>query len=189
MGVQVSLETYRRHPERVSAMILCCGMAENPLKTFHGTTTLESVLPVVRRVVDRAPRVFNRLTRALLPTRIAHAVATHVEVNADLLDTEDLLPYLRGLSCVEPRLFLAMLAEAGRHSASDLLGAIRVPVLVVAGERDGFTPPALSHALADAIPDAELLMVENGSHTAPLERPDLVNEVVLDFLSRRVAAE
>src|SRR5262249_43684194 len=52
MGVQVSLETYHRHPERVRALILCCGMAENPLKTFHGTATLESLLPIVRSVVD-----------------------------------------------------------------------------------------------------------------------------------------
>ena len=110
-------------------------------------------------------------------------------VNAELLDSDDLLPYLRGLSCVQPRLFLAMLAEAGQHSAVDLLPAVRVPVLVVAGDRDGFTPPELSHAVADAIPDAELLMVENGSHTAPLERPDLVDEVVLDFLARCFAAE
>jgi pimeloyl-ACP methyl ester carboxylesterase len=187
MGVQVSLEAYRRHPQRVGALALFCGMAENPLKTFHGTAALENLLPRLRALVDRAPGLFNRLTRVVLPTRLAHTVASRIEVNADLLDKEDLHPYLRGLSHVEPRLFLAMLAEAGQHSAVDMLSSVNVPVLIVAGDRDGFTPPSLSQALADAIPGAEILMVENGSHTAPLERPDLVNEVVLDFLRRRAA--
>src|SRR5262249_41938065 len=45
MGVQVVLETYRRHRDRVSAMILMCGSYGNPLRTFHGRRTLERALP------------------------------------------------------------------------------------------------------------------------------------------------
>jgi pimeloyl-ACP methyl ester carboxylesterase len=96
------------------------------------------------------------------------------------------MPYLRGLSRVEVPFFLSMLAAAGEHSAVDLLPAVEVPVMVVAGERDGFTPPELSRAMAEAIPGAELLVVERGSHTAPLERPELVGTSVTEFLARRV---
>jgi hypothetical protein len=58
--------------------------------------------------------------------------------------------------------------------------------LVIAGDRDGFTPPERSRAIAGAIPDAELLEIPNASHTAPIEHPHLVNFTVRDFLARRV---
>lgn len=183
MGVQVSLETARRHRDRVTALGLFCGAAEHPLRTFRGSAGLERVLPVMRDLVGRAPRLFHRVGRTILPTRLAYAIARQLEVNGLLLEEHDFMPYLRGLSRVDPVLFLDMLAEAGRHSASDLLPELDAPVLVVAGSRDGFTPPELSAAIAAAAPRARLLVVEGGSHTAPLERPDYVNQEVLAFLA------
>lgn len=188
MGVQVALETYRRHPDRVRGLVLLCGSPENPLRTFRGQRGLEVVLPRVRRAVERAPRLINQAARLLLPTRLAFRLAAKVEVNAELLDATDFMPYLRGLSRVEMPLFLSMLAAAGEHSAVDMLTSIAAPVLVVAGERDGFTPPELSRAMAAAIPGADLLEVESGSHTAPLERPDLVGRAVGEFLAHRIDA-
>jgi len=41
--------------------------------------------------------------------------------------------------------------------------------------------------MAQAIPDAELCMVSGGSHTTPLEAPELVDRAVADFLRRRVS--
>jgi pimeloyl-ACP methyl ester carboxylesterase len=186
MGVQVALETYRRHPARVRGLVLLCGSPENPLRTFRGQRSLEVVLPRIRSAVERAPRLINQAARLLLPTRLAFRLAARVEVNAELLQASDFMPYLRGLSRLEMPFFLSMLAAAGEHSASDLLPGIAVPVLVVAGAQDGFTPPELSRAMAAAIPDAELCEIDSGSHTAPLERPDLVGSAVRGFLSRRV---
>lgn len=186
MGVQVCLEAYRRHRSRVRALILVCGAPEHPLRTFRGTPLLENVLPAMRAAVGRAPRFASALTRRLLPTKLSYAIATRLEVNGQLLERDDFMPYLRGMSRVEPSLFLAMLDQAGRHSAADLLPQIQAPVLIVAGRRDGFTPPELSRSMQEAIPDAELLMVDQGSHTAPLERPEYINSAITDFLQRRL---
>jgi pimeloyl-ACP methyl ester carboxylesterase len=186
MGVQVALETYRRHPDRVCGLVLLCGSPENPLRTFRGQRGLEMVLPRVRSAVERAPRLINQAARLLLPTRLAFGLAARVEVNAELLQASDFMPYLRGLSRVEMPFFLSMLAAAGEHSAVDLLPDIAVPTLIVAGERDGFTPPDLSRSMASAIPDADLCVVESGSHTAPLERPEQVGRAVAVFLAERV---
>jgi pimeloyl-ACP methyl ester carboxylesterase len=188
MGVQVSLEAARRHRQRVSALGLFCGAAEHPLRTFKGTAALERALPMVRDLVGRAPRLVGRVSRTLLPTRLAYALARQMEVNGLLLEERDFMPYLHGLSRVDPILFLDMLAEAGRHSATDLLPELAIPVLVVAGSRDGFTPPECSAAMAASVPQATLVMVEGGSHTAPLERPDYVNDAVLAFLSEKITA-
>ena len=186
MGVQVVLETYRRHPDRVRGLVLLCGAPENPLRTFRGSAGAELLLPRIRSAVERAPRLINQAARLLIPTKLAYSLAARLEINAELMQASDFMPYLRGLSRVEVPFFLSMLASAGEHSALDLLPEIRVPCLVVAGEADGFTPPELSQAMADAIPGAELLVVQAGSHTAPLERPELVGRTVREFLSRSV---
>jgi pimeloyl-ACP methyl ester carboxylesterase len=184
MGVQVALEAYRRHRDRVRGLVLVCGAPSHPLSTFRGSSALEEILPRVQRWVQRVPGVVNRVTRALVPTRLAYEIAARLEIRRELVEPDDFMPYLEGLARMDVRLFLAMLAEAGRHSAEDLLAEIAVPVLVVAGARDGFTPPARSRAIAEAIPRARLLVVEHGSHTAPIERPELVGAAVREHLRR-----
>jgi pimeloyl-ACP methyl ester carboxylesterase len=186
MGVQVALETYRRHVERVAGLVLVCGAASHPLRTFRGSAALEEWLPTIQKWIHRVPGVINRVTRAVLPTRLAYEVASRLEIRRELIEPSDFMPYLEGMARVDARLFVAMLSSAGSHSAEDLLPRVMVPTLVVAAGRDGFTPPERSRAIAAAVPHAELLEIPDASHTAPIEHPDLVNLAVRDFLARRI---
>ncbi len=188
MGVQVALETYRRHAARVAGLILICGAPSNPLKTFRGSDALEDLLPVIQRWIHRVPGVINRLTRAMLPTRLAYEIASRLEIRRELVEPADFMPYLEGMARIDARLFVAMLSAAGQHSADELLPSIGVPCLVIAAGRDGFTPPERSRAMAAAIPHAELLEIPNASHTAPIEWPRLVDDTIGDFLKRRIDA-
>jgi len=63
------------------------------------------------------------------------------------------------------------------------LASIRAPTLVCAGEHD-VVRREHTLALAAAIPRARSWIVPGASHSAMLERPDLVNPCVLDFLAR-----
>jgi pimeloyl-ACP methyl ester carboxylesterase len=186
MGVQVALETYRRHPDRVAGLVLVCGASSHPLRTFRGSAVLEDWLPAVQKWIHRVPGVINRVTRAVLPTRLAYEVASRLEIRRELVEPSDFMPYLEGMARIDARLFVAMLSSAGSHSADDLLPDVDVPALVVAGGRDGFTPPERSREIAAAIPHAELLEIPNASHTAPIEHPHLVSFTVSDFLIRRI---
>jgi pimeloyl-ACP methyl ester carboxylesterase len=186
MGVQVALEIYRRHAARVAGLVLLCGAPSHPLRTFRGSAALEDWLPTIQKWIQRVPRVVNRVSRAVLPTRLAYEIASHFEIRRDLVELGDFMPYLEGMARIDVRLFLAMLSAAGRHTAEDLLPQVTVPTLVVAGARDGFTPPERSRAIATAVPSAELLEIRNASHTAPIEHPQLVNTTVRDFLARRI---
>jgi len=186
MGVQVVLEAYRRFGDRAAALVLVCGAPGHLLKTFRGTGSFENLLPTVRKTIARAPRFFNAMSRVLVPTRFAWNVATKLEIDADLLNPIDFMPYLRGLSRVEVDFFLLVLDKATAHSAADVLETISVPTMIIGGEKDGFTPPKLSESMAETVPDAELLMIERGTHTAPLERPGLVSGAIRSFLERRL---
>jgi len=188
MGVQVALETFRRHRDRVAGLVLLCGSYGNPLRTFKGKATLEALLPYVSFAVRHAPDVLLSAWRNLLPSRLAFAVAARVELNAELIQLEDFMPYLEHMARVDPSLFLEMLGHAGRHTAREILPAVDVPTLIVAGERDGFTPRSLSEEMHRLIAGSELLVVEGGSHTAPIERPQLVTDAVARFLAAGGAA-
>ncbi|MGW2371784.1 MULTISPECIES: alpha/beta fold hydrolase [Kitasatospora] len=62
------------------------------------------------------------------------------------------------------------------------LTALEMPVLVLQGDDDGVR---VSHgaAMAAAIPNAQFAVLPGTSHTAPLEKPHLVNRILLDFLA------
>jgi pimeloyl-ACP methyl ester carboxylesterase len=186
MGVQVALETYRRHERRVAGLVLLCGASSHPLRTFRGSAALEHWLPTIQKWIHRVPGVINRVTRAALPTRLAYEIASRLEIRRELIEPADFMPYLEGMARIDARLFVAMLSAAGSHSADDLLPRVMVPTLVVAAGRDGFTPPERARAIASAVPGAEVLEIPNASHTAPIEHPRLVNSTIRDFLARRI---
>ena len=186
MGVQVVLEAHRRAPARVAALLLVCGAPGRLLDTFHDTTVLRTALPWVRAAVDRWPEVARGAFRALVTADVAVEYALAFEVNRALVHREDLAPYFRDLSDVDPTLFVRLLASAAEHDATDHLPAVDVPTLVVAGVRDGFTPMHLSQKMHEAIRGSELLVLPGGTHVAPLEHPELVAERVRAFLERHV---
>lgn len=187
MGVQVCLEVYRRHGARVIGLGLLCGSYGHPLRTFHGRRTLESVLPWVSFLVARTPRLTGTILQRTLPTRFAYEIARRMELNPELSRLDDFMPYLEHLGDLDPTLFLGMLALAGRHSARDLLPEIRVPTMIVAGGLDGFTPAILSQEMHELVRGSTLVRIDDGSHTAPLERPDRVGAAVDDWLAEIAA--
>ncbi|PWJ54331.1 Pimeloyl-ACP methyl ester carboxylesterase [Quadrisphaera granulorum] len=59
------------------------------------------------------------------------------------------------------------------------LAQISAPTVVVTGEDDGGSTPAMTRALAAAVPDARAVVVPNTRHLLPLERPQELLEVLL----------
>ena len=60
--------------------------------------------------------------------------------------------------------------------------AIRVPTLVVCGDQDRITPPALSTSLTRMIPGAHYAPIEGAGHLSNLERPEAFNTIVGAFI-------
>ncbi|MGW7412887.1 alpha/beta fold hydrolase [Streptomyces sp. NPDC054863] len=59
-----------------------------------------------------------------------------------------------------------------------------VPVLVLAGTKDLVTPSSHSEAIAELLPDAELVLVPDAGHLVMLELPELVNGHLSELLAR-----
>jgi len=69
-----------------------------------------------------------------------------------------------------------------RPDSTPLLGQIRIPVLVVAGDDDQITPPAGMQEMARAIPGARFVLIPEAGHLSPLEQPEPVNRAIERFL-------
>jgi 3-oxoadipate enol-lactonase len=69
-----------------------------------------------------------------------------------------------------------------RPDQRTLLGSIRTPVLVVAGAEDATFPPPQAFAMADAIPNSSVCVLDGVAHLAGLENPALVSTLVDTFL-------
>ncbi|MFJ7410069.1 alpha/beta fold hydrolase [Streptomyces sp. NPDC098077] len=71
------------------------------------------------------------------------------------------------------------------HDKSGALPAFRdVPVLILAGEKDLVTPSSHSEAIADVLPEAELVIVPDAGHLVMLEHPETVTDRLADLLVR-----
>jgi pimeloyl-ACP methyl ester carboxylesterase len=188
MGCQVLLENYRAHPENVRGLILMCGSFGNVTSTFHGGPILDLILPKLLDVAQKNPELV-RAVWSRIPPEMALKVALSLgEIDPSHTEPEDFLPYLKHMTHVDFPMFLRMVRAAGEHTAEDLLPHIRVPTLIVAGEKDTFTPAHLARTMQKAIPGAELLMVPGGSHVVPIEQHKLVAERIVEFLKERVGA-
>ena len=145
-GTQVCLEAYRRRPEGVRAIVFLCGSSGRITHTFKNTALLAELLPVVTDFVGRHPKLARGLW-SRIPARAAVRIARLTgDVDARALRSDDLEPYFQHVAHVDFPMFLRMLSRAGEHSAEDLLPELEAPVLIVAGDKDSFTPPAISQA-------------------------------------------
>ncbi|WP_278235819.1 alpha/beta fold hydrolase [Isoptericola sp. AK164] len=78
----------------------------------------------------------------------------------------------------------ARTAEAvGALDLRPSLPEVAAETLVVAGDADPSTPPAMLRAIADAVPHARYEELA-GAHWLPVERPDAVVERLVPFLTR-----
>ena len=70
-----------------------------------------------------------------------------------------------------------------RWDGSDLLRAIRVPTMVILGQRDNLFSDASYKEVAKLVPGAEQVVIPVSAHQVMVERPDAVNRAIERFLA------
>jgi pimeloyl-ACP methyl ester carboxylesterase len=187
MGVQVALELRTRRSDLPwASMILMCGTFEHTAGNLYDTTMIERVLPLLKRAANIGGHRLHKVWRRLVTLPLAVHVARATEMSADLTRKRDIERYLQHLGRMQPKLFLSMLQKMSEHSCRAALAEIDTPVLVIGGQFDHFTPPRLSIELDHLLPKSELLILNEGTHSAPVEQTIEVNQSVRRFLSEYI---
>lgn len=86
------------------------------------------------------------------------------------------------LLAIDPTAFRAACAILVAADLVPRLGELRVPTLVVCGELDQATPPALNKLIADKVPKARYIELPGCGHCPPLEQPQAFLEAIGKFI-------
>jgi len=85
-------------------------------------------------------------------------------------------------ACPAKTIEAACLAMKDRDDFTALLPGLKMPVLIVVGETDAITSPAVATAMRDAIVGARLVVIPAAGHMAPLEQPQQVGQAIANFV-------
>ncbi len=185
MGVQLSLELFRKAPERLALMVLINGVAGRPYESVLGLPVMQRVVPPVLRGARSIPSVVQGLTRRMVRWPETVTWAKRLGLASNTLDEELWAELAGSFEDLDMDLYVHMLELLGEHDAWDVLADVDVPTLVVAGDRDVMTPRRAAEAMVRRIDGAELMVVPGGTHYVAVEYPELVNLRIEKFLRER----
>jgi pimeloyl-ACP methyl ester carboxylesterase len=174
MGVQVLLELYARHPERVSHLVLINGTFGRPLHTVAipmASRLIPGAIEQVRRFHELGSAVLRRASR--WPETVLWLKRLRLAGNT--LDEDLFRELAQEFATLDLDVYMRILRSLGDHDASDVLERIEVPTLVITGDRDAFTPRQLAQQMARRVPGGEILVVRGATHYTAVEYPELVN--------------
>ncbi len=70
-----------------------------------------------------------------------------------------------------------------RASVYDQIHSIAVPTLIIVGEEDQALPPPHSVRMHETIAGSKLMRVAGAGHTSTIERPEIINRAIADFVA------
>lgn len=167
LGGYVAFALYRQAPALFQALVLADTRAEADSPEARASRT--RLIDVVR--TRGAAAVADEMVPKLLG-------ATSQSLRPELLERVRSLVVGNGPAAIEG----ALRAMMSRPDSTPLLPSITVPALVVVGDEDVLTPPALSTVIAARLPQAELVVLSQAGHLASLEQPEAFNAALLRFL-------
>ena len=75
--------------------------------------------------------------------------------------------------------------SAIRNNVSELLPDIQVPVMLIWGKQDAITPPFVAEKFHELLPNSTLTFIDKCGHAPMMEKPELFNIVLEEFLSKQ----
>lgn len=164
-GGILAQEFYRRHPERVSSLILSDTYAG--WKGSLPEPVPEERLAACLRDASLPPGQFVPKYLAGMFTDSATE-----KVRQELADI---------MFEFHPMGFRLMSMAIARLDTRYILPKIRVPTLLIWGEEDKRSPINIGYQFRDEIPGSKLVIISKAGHVCNLEKPDQFNKIVKDF--------
>jgi pimeloyl-ACP methyl ester carboxylesterase len=175
MGVQVLLEAYRSFPERARNLVLINGTYGRPLESLSPLPGVAAMLPSLVEVARRAHALATQVTRKATGQPEAATWFKRLGLVGKTMEDGVFAELVTAFGALDMEPFFRNLQAIGEHDAEDVLATVTLPALVITGDKDLMTPPALAQQMARKIPGAELLIVRGGTHYTVVEQPELVS--------------
>ena len=169
MGGYIALRTMERFPERVKALVLCDTKSEQD--------TNQAKINRFRLIKEVKETGSVKFASEFVKT----IFAPHTFINnPELIEkVEDIIAHNSPFGIAG-----TMLALASRTDMTSSLVSIKVPTLIMTGEHDALTPPAIGKAMQQRIPGSEFTIIPNAAHMSNLENQQEFNKRLETFLAK-----
>ena len=161
MGGLIAQETYVRHPKLIKALALCF---TSPAFAGGGSEFTKQFIAARIDPLDQG-QTMAQIAARLIPT---------MGSNSKLAEQ-----IMAGVPPDTYRKAVRLLTTFDRRKE---LAEIKVPTLVLAGSEDKTAPPAMMQKMADRIPGAEYVLLQDCGHLGPMDQPEAFNDALLLFL-------
>lgn len=167
IGGYILFEFWRRHRDRVRALILCDTKAQADTEESR-KTRLQAADDVLKRgpepfVEGMLPKLLGKTTQNTRPDLVAEARRMMMKMTA------------KGIAAVQRGM-------AARPDSLPTLKTINVPTLILVGDEDNLTTAADAELMHSSIPGSQLRVIPKGGHYAPFERHEAVGHEIRRFL-------
>jgi 3-oxoadipate enol-lactonase len=162
LGGVIAIALHHAEPGRCASLILADTFAVHP----DGQGIRDRSLDASRSIGMRA------MAEQRTPFILGSRAPEHVKI--DTIET---------MARIDPAAFAIGLDAVWLADQRDRLETIAVPTLVIVGDEDKPTSPALSEELAHAITGAQLEVVEGAGHLTNAEKPAEFNRLIDAFLA------
>lgn len=170
LGGYVAMAVLRRHPERVSALVLADTKAGADPEAARANR--ERIATTVTE--ERSVRVvLTDVLPALVGKRTKRSRGEVLRAVTDMIREADPLS-----------IAWMQRAMADRPDSFDTLRGVEVPALVLVGAEDEISPVTDAEAMVEALPNASLVTLEASGHLSAVEVPDAVTFALRQFLDQ-----
>ena len=157
LGGIVAIAMHAANPDRCASLIIADSFA---------------VHPQGQAIYDRSIAASHDM-RGLAEARVG-ALLVSEKPRAEVIET---------MAAIDPAAYRLGAEAVWLADQRERAAAIRVPTLILVGDADAITPPALSEELAAMIPGSRIEIIDGASHLANLDRPAEFDRAIDDFLS------
>lgn len=164
-GGALALEFYRRHPTIPRTLVLASAYAGWAGSLPHDVAAQRLQQALV--LADLSPDEF---VAALLPTMFSEGTPA-----------DSVAAFGASMRAFHPVGFRAM-ARASAENLRDVLPRIRIPTLLVYGDKDVRAPLPVAEDLHAAIPGSTLVVLPDTGHLCNIEAPEAFTSAVRSFL-------
>lgn len=167
MGGYVAMSLARRHPQRLSGLILADTRAE--------ADNAEAKSKRAEMIALAEAKGITAVMDAMLPRLLS---PTTLKSRPEVVENVRRIVLRQSITAIVN----ALIALRDRPDATPGLSSISVPTLVLVGEEDVLTPPSVADHLAHHIPKAKRVTIPTAGHLSNLENAPAFNHAIREFV-------
>ena len=169
MGGRIAQDFYARFPDRVATLVLCDTMSD-----FRESMTPEKRAEFIR--LRQAPLLAGKEPRDIADGLVASLAGPNASAGARRR-------LWQSIAALHKESYLKTIEASMSFDRSAEIERIAVPTLLLYGEHDRLTPPAVGRALHERIPGSVFEAIADAGHLCNIEQPEAFNAALLGFLA------